>query len=118
MKKILLLIIGLSYASFLGAQTDIESNSEVENAKVELLSDSDKLPSNIYPNPTSNYFKIKDDKKVKHIVILNVLGKFISKSDHKTGMQHDISSLDKGLYLVRLIGEKDALLNVMRLTKE
>ncbi len=76
------------------------------------------MPLSLYPNPSTDRFKIKDDKNVKHVVILSVIGKLISKNAHKSGQSHNISGLDKGVYLVRLIDEKDKLLDVMRLTKE
>ena len=72
----------------------------------------------IYPNPVNDYFNISDDNDVDEISIFNIVGKKIISLDHAPGQSHDISKLQKGLYLVRLIDDSQNILKAIRLTKK
>lgn len=89
----------------------VAGESNVEEA---ILSD-DML---IYPNPTSDRFLINNDSEVSEIVVFNIVGKRVMTESHRPGRAHDVSSLDKGIYLVRMLDNKNGTLKVIRLTKE
>jgi len=72
----------------------------------------------IYPNPTSDRFLINNDSEVSEIVVFNIVGKRIMSERHRPGLSHDVSSLDKGIYLVRMLDENKSTLKVIRLTRE
>jgi len=72
----------------------------------------------IYPNPAFASFQIKNDKDVKSINILNIVGKSVFVAPHQAGEAHDISLLDNGFYLVRMLDRKENAIKVIRLTKE
>lgn len=71
----------------------------------------------IYPNPTSDFIQIANDNDVEKVAIYNIVGKKINTSSHFAGKSHDVSTLQKGIYLVRLFDENDQVLNVFRLNK-
>lgn len=72
----------------------------------------------LYPNPSSEDFKITDDADIKSIAIYNIVGKNIMNESHIKNQAHDISALDKGFYLVRMMDATQKVLKVLRLTKE
>ena len=72
----------------------------------------------IFPNPTTNIFSIKDDAHVSQIALYNIIGKKIKTITHRAGQSHDISSLTKGIYLVRMFDNSQNVLKVLRLTKD
>jgi len=72
----------------------------------------------IYPNPTVDRFQIKNDDDVQSVAIYNIVGKQILKNNHKAGQSHDISDLNKGIYLVRMLDKTNQSLKVIRLTKD
>jgi hypothetical protein len=79
-----------------GGGTDTTSSSiwsyETENSK-------------IYPNPTSNYFKI-DNKEIKTISIINVLGQNILQKEIKNNTRIDVANLEEGIYIVIMLDKK------------
>lgn len=72
----------------------------------------------LFPNPTVDYFEVLNDEGVDKIVIYNVVGKIMKSSIHIEGQSHDVSSLQRGLYIVRLLDYNDELLKVIRITKK
>ena len=73
---------------------------------------------NIYPNPSSHMLNIKEDKEVSDIIIYNLIGKKIRNVKHSPGMSHDISDLERGIYLIRMLNKEQNILKVSRLTKK
>jgi len=71
----------------------------------------------IYPNPSSQMISIKEDKEVTDIIIYNLIGKKIKSVSHSEGQSHDITDLERGIYLVRMLNEEQNILKVSRLTK-
>ena len=72
----------------------------------------------IYPNPSSDMFKIKNDRDVANVVVYNIIGKKMLSKAHRPGMSHNVSQLNKGLYLVRLVDKNNNVLKVLRFTKD
>ena len=71
----------------------------------------------LYPNPTSDYIQITNDNNVSKVAFYNIVGKRLNTSIHYPGKSHDVSTLQKGIYLVRLFDENDNVLSVSRLNK-
>ncbi len=72
----------------------------------------------LYPNPTVDMFQVADDSNVASVAIFNIIGKNIYSDNHRSGKVHDVSNLENGFYLVRLLDRKQETLKVIRLTKE
>jgi len=72
----------------------------------------------LYPNPSSQLLNIKEDAEVSDIIIYNLIGKKIKTLKHSVGESHDISELDRGIYLIRMLNKEQHILNVSRLTKK
>ncbi len=72
----------------------------------------------IYPNPTVDRFQVKNDENVKAVSVFNIVGKTVMTESHKAGQTHDVTNLDKGIYLVRMVDRNEKTLKVIRLTKD
>ena len=72
----------------------------------------------IYPNPTADRFQINEDADISDIAIYNIVGKQIFTDSHYVGKSHNISDLDEGIYLVRMMNPDNDVVKVLRLTKE
>ena len=62
----------------------------------------------LYPNPTSDYLKIKSERKINNVQIFDMSGKLLISSkinDSKV----DVSKLTNGLYLINLITESGVI---------
>jgi len=77
---------------------------------------SDKLA--VYPNPTSDVFKIKNDSEIASLAIYNIVGKQIEKFEHTAGKEYNITKLRKGVYLVRLFDAQGNAVKALRLSKK
>ena len=72
----------------------------------------------LYPNPTVDRFQINQDQNVSNIAVFNIVGKQIMNQSHRKGQSHDVSDLENGFYLVRMLDRNNNTLKVIRLTKE
>jgi hypothetical protein len=64
----------------------------------------------IYPNPAKNSFNIKSDGiNIDTITVFNLDGKTVLKSNNNTTNTVDVSSLTKGVYLVKLQSANDQI---------
>ncbi|MBT8189245.1 MAG: T9SS type A sorting domain-containing protein [Saprospiraceae bacterium] len=72
----------------------------------------------LYPNPSSNSFRLKNDSNVSNIIVYNIIGKRMYSEAHRPGMSHEISQLNRGIYLVRILDRSNNIIKVLRLNKE
>ena len=63
----------------------------------------------IYPNPSSNYITINKAIEFNEIKIIDISGKVI-KSISPVNNSIDVSDLPNGIYLIKLLGEKETLI--------
>ncbi len=64
------------------------------------------LKATIYPNPASNNFTIEMENEVKSVEVFSLQGQKVLTSKNKNV---DVSSLSKGMYLVRIEDENNAV---------
>lgn len=67
---------------------------------------SNNLKATIYPNPTSDNFTIETENEVKSVEIYSIQGQKVMTT---TSKDINVSSLSKGMYLVRIEDENNAL---------
>lgn len=72
----------------------------------------------IYPNPTFETFEVTEDSSIKTIAIYNIIGKEVMTVNHRAGQLHDVSTLNEGIYLVRMLDANNEVVKVIRMTKE
>ncbi len=77
------------------------------------------LPSNIklYPNPASEYFQITNDSNVDKIRVYNIFGREVKSFYHYNNAQHEIGELKAGMYILKLLDNKNQLVKSMKLQK-
>jgi len=90
------------------------------NTKKSTSTDDEELAAKlaVYPNPTSDVFKIKNDNSISSIAIYNIVGKQIEKFEHTLDRAYNISEFRKGVYLVRLFDEQGNAVKALRLSKK
>lgn len=59
---------------------------------------------NIYPNPTQKYLNIETNSKIKKVTLYNALGQKVMMTTKKI---INISSLDKGLYFIKIVADNE-----------
>lgn len=72
----------------------------------------------VYPNPTAQYFMVKNDLDIKEVEILQIVGKRVRSEKHTAGQKHYIDDLPNGFYIVRLKDRNNNVKKVLRITKE
>ena len=124
MKQIILISFLLTLGLGLQAQdsTTPEVYGESATAEIQVVHSStsydiDATQIKIYPNPSTDFIQIANDNNVSKIAIYNIVGKNLNTSSHYEGKSHDVSSLQKGIYLIRLFDENEKVLSVLRLKK-
>ncbi|HMQ07673.1 MAG TPA: T9SS type A sorting domain-containing protein [Saprospiraceae bacterium] len=76
-----------------------------------------KSPINIYPNPSHEFFQVAHDDDVRKIAIYNIVGKEIGTFDHYKGKRHNVTYLEKGIYIIRFFDQKGEVMKSIRLQK-
>lgn len=56
----------------------------------------------LYPNPSSDFINISTDVEITSVEVFNMLGKRVSSLSELTNNRLDVSSLSKGIYILRL----------------
>lgn len=91
----------------------LSSQGTSSNTDIEELSD-----IIIYPNPSAELFRIKNDSEIKKIEIKSIIGKHIRSESHYKGQAHYINELPYGFYVVSMMDENNNIKKVIRITKE
>lgn len=72
----------------------------------------------VYPNPAIDYIMITDNESITKVWVYNILGKRVKAYDVESlGMKYDIRDLPRGMYIVRLINNRDELVLTRRINK-
>lgn len=71
----------------------------------------------IYPNPTSDYFKLRSSEGVSKINLYNMLGRNIRTYEVGLGKNYYIGDLPAGMYLASIIGSKGEVIKTTRVIK-
>ncbi len=72
----------------------------------------------LYPNPTSNFFSIKEDAaSISRVVVYDLLGKEVKRFDPDFDARFDVSELSKGNYLVQILDKEGRTLSTKVLQK-
>lgn len=71
----------------------------------------------IYPNPAQDYFQLSSYENVDQVIIYNMAGAEIKSLASYQEKKFDVSDLTRGLYLVRMVDRRGAVLKALRLNK-
>jgi hypothetical protein len=71
----------------------------------------------VFPNPTTQFFSIPNNDRVKKIFVSNILGKRVKTFDTVFNGSYDLSSLPDGIYLVSMVDGQGKVLKTVRLSK-
>lgn len=72
----------------------------------------------IFPNPADDKITLKVDKiQVGYITISDIVGKEIKRFDANPDHVYDVSFLSRGIYIVRVLDDKEELIKPLRLSK-
>ncbi|MCB0663936.1 MAG: T9SS type A sorting domain-containing protein, partial [Saprospiraceae bacterium] len=77
----------------------------------------DKEQIQIYPNPTSDYFKLRNVEGVRAIHLYNMLGRSIRNYEVGVGKNYYIGDLPAGMYLASIIGKNGEVIKTTRVIK-
>ena len=91
-------IYGYAYQST--ANTQIKAGDKGVTSSTETIADN--LSFDFYPNPAHNYLIINSVSSVRNVIITDISGKEIGKYEVADNTLVDISSLEKGVYFIRL----------------
>lgn len=72
----------------------------------------------VYPNPTSDVFRITENTLVKRVRVLNVIGRVALDRTIQNGEQLSIAYLRAGMYLVQMFDDKNKVVKTVRLLKK
>jgi hypothetical protein len=71
----------------------------------------------VYPNPATEYFQINNGTNVEKIKLYNMFGREIKSFYHYNHAQHEIGELKSGMYLLKMLDNKNRLIKTVKLNK-
>jgi hypothetical protein len=71
----------------------------------------------VFPNPAVDYFQVVNGQNVRKIVIFNIFGKEIKSFVHASNAQYDVTDMNAGMYLVRMLDDKNKVVKSVKLHK-
>ncbi len=114
MKKCLLFMFFVLVASGMNAQSNGSNQGSVFTA---LSVDNNTDDLKVYPNPASDYIMVSNGTNIKKIVVYNMFGKEVKTFLNYSNAQHEISDLKSGMYMVKMIDEKNKVVKSVKLNK-
>jgi hypothetical protein len=71
----------------------------------------------VYPNPTTEFFKVSEIQGLKSIELFNIVGNKVRSFDAAPQRQYYVGDLTDGIYLVRLESFNGKVIKTIRLSK-
>lgn len=72
----------------------------------------------IYPNPATEFIMLNDaNHRIKYLEVYNVVGRKLLEFHVHEGDKYDISSLNRGMYMVRMLDENGSVVRAQRISK-
>jgi len=74
----------------------------------------------LYPNPATQFIRLRGAEQVRTVAFYNLVGKelkVVQLEKGRTDERLDISDLQRGLYLVQLLNARKQVLATLRLNK-
>jgi len=71
----------------------------------------------IFPNPTTDFFKVSEIPGLKNIELFNIVGNKVRSFDAVPQKQYYVGDLTDGIYLVRLVSVSGKVIKTIRLSK-
>lgn len=71
----------------------------------------------VFPNPTSEFFKVSDTPGLRYVELFNIVGNKIKSFDAAPQKQYSVGDLPDGIYLVRLMNSSKKVIKTIRLSK-
>ena len=71
----------------------------------------------VFPNPAVDYFQVVNGQNVRKIVIFNIFGKEVKSFFHAPNAQYDVTDMNAGMYLVRMLDDKNKVVKSVKLHK-
>jgi|SRR5688572_19815615 len=71
----------------------------------------------IFPNPTSEFFKVSDTPGLRYVEVFNIVGNKIKSFEASPQKQYSVGELTDGIYLVRLLTSSKKVIKTIRLSK-
>lgn len=95
-----------------------QSSRAANTNNLEQLNNKTEEPK-VYPNPAIEYFMLEDtNNDVRHLEVYNIIGrKLLNFSVKHNGEKYDVSSLPKGMYMVRMLDRNGNIVRTQRISK-
>lgn len=71
----------------------------------------------VFPNPATDYFSVDGVNNLKEVIIINLVGQEVKRFPASLKAKYNVSDLYRGMYLIRLIDQKEKVIKTVRLSK-
>jgi len=94
------------YSTTINISSTISSTKDLNNVNIK-----------VFPNPATDYFQVTNGSSIKKVVLYNMFGKEIKTYFHYNNAQHEISELKTGMYIVKMLDDKNKVIKSLKLNK-
>jgi hypothetical protein len=71
----------------------------------------------VFPNPTAQYFSLKNAEMVRYLTICDATGKMLRRIPANSDQRYEIADLSAGAYFLVLENKERAILQVLSMAK-
>lgn len=107
----------LSIELYLAEQPEMIISAEDVKVNIKSNQYNTRRRNAIYPNPSSNFLKLAQQKDVERLVVYNIVGKKVRTFIVSDNTDYDISGLPDGIYMVGLFDERNQIIKTVRIQK-
>lgn len=94
------------YSTSINISSSTSSTKDLNNVNIK-----------VFPNPATDYFQVTNGSSVKKVVLYNMFGKEVKSYFHYNNAQHEISELKTGMYIVKMMDDKNKVIKSLKLNK-
>ncbi len=110
-------IVGVKLYTDKNLTQEVYSTTMNISSTVSSTKDLNAVNIKVYPNPAIDYFQVTNGSAVKKVVLYNMFGKEVKTFFHYNNAQHEISELKAGMYIVKMMDEKNKVIKSLKLNK-
>ena len=81
------------------------------------VKDSKESKLTVFPNPTTEFFKVSEISGLRNVELFNIVGNKIRSYDAIPQKQYYVGDLTDGIYLIRLVSSSGKVIKTIRLSK-
>lgn len=96
----------------------LSTDINAQNTPINNTSSYQSVDIKVFPNPAIDYFQISNAQNISKAIVYNMFGKEVKVFNYiTTSSQNNISDLRTGMYIIKMLDDKNKVIKSVKLQK-